>query len=119
MFAKKQSHYFLIIPCLIIFIICIFIINYYKSTNNKDITAAANQYVTTGFFNKNRLLKIDKYKLVFSDSNNAILEVQGMEYKAPHETIVLKLTMSKNKHGFWYVKKAEALNNFNIDESAD
>lgn len=82
----------------------------YNNTNKKDITAAASQYATSGFFNKYRLCSVDKYKLVFSDSNTAIMQVQGMGYNAPHKTIILKLIMSKNNQGFWHVKQAEALN---------
>lgn len=101
--SKKRKCFFILISVIILsFVLCIF----FNSRNEarKDIASAADQYVTNGFFNAHRLLKIDSYKLTFSDTNNAILEVKGMEYKAPHKTVALKLTMSKDKQGLWYVK---------------
>lgn len=107
MAVKHHRRLILILLPILFFIIFLNVLNFYKNMSRKDITTAADQYVTTGFFNQNRLCKIDKYKLTFSDSNSAILEVEGMEYKVPHKTTVLKLTMTKDKRGLWYVKKAE------------
>lgn len=116
---KKHPHYPLLFIIFIVFIIFLCLINYYKNANRKDINAAASQYVTAGFFNQNRLCKIDKCRLIFSDTNTAVLIVEGMEYKAPHKTTVLKLNMSKDKQGLWYVKKAEPYNDVSAGESAD
>ena len=101
---KKARKFFIIFLFLFILTIAFLINNRIKDLERKDITNAAEQYVTTGYFNKYKLFKIDHYHLLFSDNNNAILEVKGMECKVPHGTRTYKLTMSKDADGLWYVK---------------
>lgn len=116
-FKKRKSLLIITVIIIFSFVLCIF--NNSRNEARKDITAAADQYVTSGFFNSNRMLKIDSYKITFSDSNNAILEVTGMEYNAPHKTIVLKLTMSKDKQGFWSVIKSSNYDDTNTSNEFD
>ncbi|MDP4143763.1 MAG: hypothetical protein Q8936_04675 [Bacillota bacterium] len=94
---------------LFLFILLIFVSSFLLYTNNqnkyKDITNAAENYVTTGFFNEHKLYKIDKFHLIFSDNNESIMEVTGMEEKPPHKYTTYRLNMKKNKEGLWTVTK--------------
>lgn len=95
-----------------IFIIIIIILIRYNTNNynkNKDISFAAKQYLTTGFFNSYKLFNVDNSYITFSDSNEAILNVKGMETKTPHATVYYKLKMSKDSRGVWHVKKVDSL----------
>lgn len=80
-----------------------------ESNKNKDINYAVKQYLTTGFFNSYKLYNIDSSHLIFSDSNDAILDVRGMQAKAPHATISYKVKMSKDSRGVWYINKVDPL----------
>lgn len=89
----------------VIIIIFILIKYNFNSTKNKDINFAANQYLTTGIFNKYKLYNIEHSYLIFSDSNNAIINVMGIENKTSSVTTCYKLKMSKDTKGLWHVKK--------------
>ncbi|PJI07365.1 MULTISPECIES: hypothetical protein [Clostridium] len=81
----------------------------YKINLNKrrDITYAANYYMTSGIFNTHKLYKIDSYILKFSSDDESILLVSGMEEKSPHKTVSYKLTMIKTSSGIWKLKRIE------------
>lgn len=111
-FSKK----FIIL--ILVFLLCCFIKNQINENNKTDITSSAEQYLTTGFFNKYKLYKIDTYHLLFSDGTKAILEVQGMEYASPHKTEQYKLTMLKNSRGLWNVDKVEEISNYENNNEA-
>jgi hypothetical protein len=109
---KNSSKKKLFVLCIIV-LITLFISTYHNIENNKrkDITYSAQQYLTTGMFNKYKLYNVDFYHLLFSDTKEAILEVQGMEYKVPHKTAKYKLFMNKNSSGIWSVNKLVPISN--------
>lgn len=78
-----------------------------KLNKRRDITYAANYYMTSGIFNTHKLYKIDSYNLKFSSDDESILIVSGMEEKSPHKTVTYKLTMLKTSSGIWKVKHIE------------
>lgn len=80
----------------------IFLINI-NITNSKckDLNYATNHYMTTGIFNKNKVLTINGMNLLFSDDNKAIIEVDGLYYKSPHIRKKYQLSLSKTKGGMW------------------
>ena len=104
-----------IILILIIIIISIFSITYYyNSYDSKDITNVAEHYVTTGIFNSNKLIQVDKYHLNFSDDNIAIITLSGTQKKEPHNHVFYKLVLEKKTSGAWEVIKL-----FNVTDSSD
>jgi hypothetical protein len=103
--AKKAY----IIIAIIIIVTTILIKHNINSNKSKDINYAAKQYLTTGFFNSYKLYNVYYSHLVFSDSNDAILNVRGMQAKAPHATVSYKLKMSKNSSEVWHVNKVDPL----------
>lgn len=87
-------------------IILIFTVKYTYTTNkHTDITYAAEKYLTTGVFNKNKLCSVDEFFQLFSDGTISIVKVTGKQAKAPHKKTSYKLLLEKNKKGLWKVKK--------------
>jgi acetoacetate decarboxylase len=80
-----------------------------ENNKSKNMVYSAEHYLTTGFFNNYKLYNVDYYHLVFSDTKNAILEVQGMAYKVPHATVKYRIIMQKDNSGVWNVKTLEPL----------
>lgn len=99
--VKKKYILGVILTIIILIIVKINISN----AKNKDINFAANEYLTTGILNKYKLYDIEHSYLIFSDSNNAILNVMGITNKTSMNTICYKLKMSKDNSGIWHVKK--------------
>lgn len=74
-------------------------------TKYKDINYAVETYMTSGFFNKNKLYTVDDMKLSFSDGIIAVMTVKGTENKAPHRNMTYDVFLEKNKRGLWKVQK--------------
>lgn len=101
---------------ILIIILTILTMNYNENENKKkDITYAAEEFLTSSFFNNYRLYKIDYYHLTFSDNETSIMEVQGIEYKAPHSEVIYKLNMKKNSNGLWTITKVSTKDPFKSD----
>ncbi|AGK98721.1 hypothetical protein [Clostridium pasteurianum] len=98
-----------IVTAVFIIIIVILIKGSINNNNDKDINFAAKQYLTTGFFNSYKLYNIDHSYITFSSSNDAILNVRGMETRVPHATVSYSLKMTKDTSGIWHVKKISPL----------
>jgi hypothetical protein len=82
-----------------------------ENSKRKDMTYSAQQYLTTGIFNKYKLYNVEYYHLLFSDTKESILQVQGIEYSVPHKTATYKLYMQKNSSGIWSVEKVVPISN--------
>ncbi|GFP74919.1 hypothetical protein [Clostridium fungisolvens] len=67
----------------------------------KDLNYATNHYMTTGIFNKSKVLTVNGMKLLFSDDNKAIVEVEGLYYESPHIRKKYQLSLSKTKGSMW------------------
>mgnify|MGYP006924218031 CR=1 FL=1 len=113
----KFKYKSIVIFCIIVFIILLGIHNL-ENSKRTNMNYSAKQYLTTGFFNNYKLYTVDYYHLTFSDTKNAILEVQGMEYKIPHKTVKYRMMMQKDNKGIWSVKTLVPLSNIeNANES--
>lgn len=79
----------------------------YRYTRNKysDINYSAEKYVTSGILNKYKLYKVNDMSLSFSDSDIAVMKVTGLQDKAPHNNVIYKIFLEKNKDGLWKVVK--------------
>ena len=106
----RSKYKSIVIFCIIVFIL---LLGRHNLENSKrtNMTYCAKQYLTTGLFNNYKLYTVDYYHLTFSDTKNAILEVQGMEYKIPHKTVKYRMMMQKDNKGIWSVKTLLPLSN--------
>jgi len=90
---------------------CIFIllaitsININSNYKCKDLDYAIKKYTTSGVFNQYKLYSMDNYEIKFSDSTYAIIEVTGIENKAPYKSVKYNLHLKKNSKGTWKVKE--------------
>jgi len=107
--TSKKKH--LILYLLILTLILLFACHNIENSKRKNMTYSAQQYLTTGIFNKYKLYNVEYYHLLFSDTKESILEVQGIEYSGPHKTGTYKLYMQKNSSGIWSVEKVVPLSN--------
>jgi uncharacterized protein YpmB len=94
------------IVILIIMILAVCTVSYRYSRNKyKDMNYAAQRYITKGLLNKNKLYKIDKMDVSFSDGSLAVMSITGLEDKAPHKNVSFNMFLEKSKNGIWKVKK--------------
>ncbi len=107
---SKHKNISIVIFCIVVFIVLLARHNI-ENDKRTDITYSAEHYLTTGFFNNYKLYNVDYYRIVFSDTKNAILEVQGMEYKVPHKIVKYRMIMQKDRDGLWSVKTLAPLSN--------
>ncbi|GFZ31882.1 hypothetical protein CSC2_24080 [Clostridium zeae] len=89
-----------LISAIVISIISLININITNS-KCKDLNYATNHYMTTGIFNKNKVLTVNGMNLLFSDDNKAIVEVEGLYYQSPHIRKKYQLSLSKTKGNMW------------------
>lgn len=106
LYLKKHNKLKLLLLSLIFAIIVFSIINSkYTSYRCKDLDYAIKNYTTTGIFNKHKLYSVESYEIKFSDGNFAIIDVKGLENKAPYKVVTYKLHIQKNSKGTWKVKE--------------
>jgi uncharacterized protein YxeA len=90
----------------VIVVLCIGIAAYrYTRSKYSDMNYTVERYVSSGIFNKHKLYKINDMNLSFSDSNIAVMKVEGLQEKPPHNHVTYKIFLEKNKAGLWKVVK--------------
>ena len=95
-----------IIAIFIAFVLVAAIINTgYTRSKSKEITYAAERNLTTGIFNPHRLYSVSNFNLTFSDSCIAVMQVEGIERKAPHDKVYYDVVLEKHSNGTWKVRK--------------
>lgn len=95
-----------IIVLFIAFVLLAAIINTgYTRSKSKEITYAVERSLTTGLFNQRRLYSVSNFNLTFSDSCIAVMQVEGIERKAPHDSVYYDVLLEKHSNGIWKVKK--------------
>lgn len=77
----------------------------YTRSKSKEITYAVERNLTTGLFNRHRLYSVSNFNLAFSDSSIAVMQVEGIERKAPHDRVYYDVLLEKHSNGIWKVKK--------------
>lgn len=94
------------VTIILVTILTIVIIRYnYTNKKSRDINYTVEKYITTGLLNTHKLYKIDNMKVVFSDGNIAVMNVSGLQDKAPHRNVNYKIFLEKKDNGAWKVKK--------------
>lgn len=90
-----------------IILLLVFSLAYTKYTSNKckNLDYAILKYTTSGLFNKYKLYSKPEYKTNFSDGSFAVVEISGIENKAPYKTIKYIMYLKKNDKGTWKVQE--------------
>lgn len=98
---KKRRFYTLLI------LLCFFIVSLFLSyklyiyEKTKDLTFATEYYTTRGDNEASKVLRVKSMKLIFSDNDSAIVEIQGLRKKSPHIYISLKCHFHRNDFDSW------------------
>lgn len=104
--AKRKKMLFLIISLGLIIIFSFSITyNMYICNNSKDLGFAVEHNFTTGFLSKNKLLRVQKMSLIYSDGENAIVEAYGLAKAPPHKSTSIKGSFKKDSNNSWYLEK--------------
>lgn len=82
----------------------------------QDLYYATEHYMTTGVFNSNKLLRVQTMKLIFSDTDSAVVEAQGLSDKAPNPRTTYKAFFKKNSNDSWTLEKSVLVDNTEMDE---
>ncbi|GAA0066466.1 hypothetical protein P5E48_04055 [Clostridium perfringens] len=86
-----------------------FIINkIYIKQKCKDLYFAT-EYLTTRGDLENSLLTIKNFELSFLDKDIAIVEINGISYDKPHQSISCKAYFEKKENSVWDLKEIEKL----------
>lgn len=99
---------------LFIFILITFIRICYVEEHSKDLYYAVDHYMTSGFLNDKKVLRVDSMKLLFSDGKFAKVEIHGMYYKSPYFSKTYTANFEKDWNNSWKLKKVDEIGNVNI-----
>ncbi|XZK76384.1 hypothetical protein ACSXCI_06700 [Clostridium perfringens] len=69
----------------------------------------ATEYLTTRGDLENSLLTIRNFELSFLDKDIAIVEINGLSYDKPHQSISCKAYFKKKENSVWDLKEIEKL----------
>lgn len=70
-----------------------------------DLAYSVEHYFTTGFNKNDTLLRVQQMSLIYSDGENAMVEVSGLSKKEPHKKTTLKGNFKKNKNNSWILEE--------------
>jgi len=79
--------------------------NIYISSNSKDLGFAVEYNFTTGSSSENKLLRVQKMSLLYSDGETAVVEASGLSKAAPHKNISIKGSFKKDDKKSWCLEK--------------
>jgi hypothetical protein len=95
-----------LVPAVLILILLFGFLDYkYTQNKYKDITYTVERHMTSGIFNRHKLLSVNSLTLTFSDSTMAVVIVNGMLKKTPHQQVSFKAFVEKKKNGTWKVSR--------------
>lgn len=98
------------IAVFLVFILLIALINTgYSRSKSRELTYAVEHNLTTGLFNQRKLYSVNNFNLAFSDNSIAIMQVDGIERRAPHGRVYYDVLLEKFSNGIWKVKKVYLL----------
>ena len=104
--AKKKAMLFLIISSVLITSTSFFIThNLYVSSNSKDLEFAVEYNFTTGFSSENKLLRVQKMSLIYSDGETSVVEASGLSKNEPHKNVSIKGSFRKDNNKSWHLEK--------------
>lgn len=106
--AKIRACVFSIITLLIITITALLLArNYYISVKSTDLSYAVEYNFTRGLISKNKLLRVQKMSLIYSDGETAIVEASGLSKNEPHKSVSITGNFKKDNHKSWYLENIQ------------
>lgn len=104
---RKKKTMLSITVSLGLIIISSFFISYniYISSNSKDLGFAVEHNFTSGFSSKNKLLRVQKMSLIYSDGDTAIVEASGLLKNPPHKSTSIRGSFKKDQNKSWHLDK--------------
>ena len=104
--AKRRAVLFLIISLVLITSTSFFIThNLYVISNSKDLEFAVEYNFTTGFSSENKLLRVQKMSLIYSDGETSVVEASGLSKNEPHKNVSIKGSFRKDNNKSWHLEK--------------
>ena len=104
--AKRRVLLFLMISLGLITATSFFIThNLYVSSNSKDLEFAVEYNFTTGFSSENKLLRVQKMSLIYSDGETSVVEASGLSKNEPHKNVSIKGSFRKDDNKSWHLEK--------------
>ena len=106
--AKIRARVFSIKTLLIITITALLLArNYYISVKSTDLSYAVEYNFTRGLISKNKLLRVQKMSLIYSDGETAIVEASGLSKNEPHKSVSITGNFKKDSHKSWYLENIQ------------
>lgn len=99
-YKKRRFYTFLILLCFFI-VSSFFSYKLYIIKKTKDLTFAIEYYTTRGNNESVKVLRVKSMKLIFSDNNSAIVQIEGLRKKSPHIYVSLKCHFNRNNFNSW------------------
>lgn len=84
--------------------------NSYIAAKSTDLSYAVEYNFTHGFSSKNKLLRVQKMTLLYSDGESATVEAYGLSKEEPHKEISIKGSFKKDDHKSWHLDYIQSLN---------
>jgi hypothetical protein len=103
---KRKVMLSLIVSLGLIIIASFFITqNIYISSNSRDLGFAVEYNFTAGFSSENKLLRVQKMSLIYSDGETAVVEASGLSKTSPHKNTSIRGSFKKDNNKSWYLEK--------------
>lgn len=109
--SKLRSKIYLSL-CLGTIVITSFFIarNSYISAKSTDLAYAVEYNFTHGFFSNDKLLRVQKMSLIYSDGETAVVEASGLAKKSPHQNTSITGSFKKDSHKSWHLDDIQSSN---------
>ena len=109
--AKKKSAICMTL-CLIIITLTAFFVarDSYISAKSMDLSYSVEYNFTHGFLSKDKLLRVQRMSLIYSDGESAVVEVFGLAKEEPHKEVSIKGNFKKDSHKSWHLDSVQSSN---------
>ena len=109
--ARQRSMIYMSLCLCIISLTAFFVArNSYISTKSTDLAYAVEYNFTHGFLSKDRILRVQKMTLIYSDGESAVVEASGLSKEKPHKQVSLKGSFKRDSNKSWHLDSIQSLN---------
>ena len=77
----------------------------------KDIYYSIDYYMTSSYFEDNKLLRVKEMNLIYSDDKNVIAIASGLDHESPHKYSSYKISLSRTEKDYWKMQSITPINN--------
>lgn len=84
--------------------------NSYISAKSTNLSYAVEYYFTHGFSSKDKLLRVQKMTLIYSDGTFAVVEASGLSKEEPHKEVSIRGSFKKDNYKSWYLDSIQSPN---------